>query len=392
MRDVALAAGVSPATASRALDPDASAAPRTRDIVRQAAEDLGYAGNSAARSLRTSRTDTIGLLLPDVRNAFFTDLAYAVDKAAAEAGRTVMIGNADEDCHAQDRYLNTLAKHQVDGLLVVPQGGASVTLRKVVAANPTVSIDRDAGLGVPVIASDSAGGMGELVDHIVALGHRRIAIVAGPQSTSTGRERLRAVAVRLSQHGIGLGSEYLVEGDFQLASGIAAAQQLLGLSTPPEAIIAADALMALGVLTVMRRRGVRIGEDVGIAAVDDTPWFEVLDPAVTVVAQDTAQLGEKAVAALLDRIAGEDVDTTPIPTRLVIRRSLGETAPSPSGESPLGSPIDSAPGSLGESPPDAPTDQRNGRATTQPIRLRNPGRTVGESTFTTHNSEETTHG
>lgn len=325
LRDVAELAGVSPATASRALDPTASASAGTRDRVAEAARRLGYVGNTAARSLRTSRSDTIGLLIPDVRNPFFTDLAYAVEKSAARSGLTVMIGNADEDGAAQDRYLAALERHRVDGLLVVPQGGATPGLCRVVDSFPTVAIDRDAGLGVPVIASDSATGMHDLVDHVVSLGHRRVAVVAGPQSTSTGRIRLRAARERLAHHGLVLTDDDVVEGDFRFESGLRAARRLLDHDPAPQAVIAADGLMALGVLAVLRERGLRAGVDVGVAAFDDNPWFAVLDTPVTVVAQDTTDLAERAVAALLSRIAGRDVHVEPVPTSLIVRRSLGET-------------------------------------------------------------------
>ncbi|GAB49800.1 LacI family DNA-binding transcriptional regulator [Mobilicoccus pelagius] len=325
LRDVAELAGVSAATASRALDPTGSASSATRERVADAARRLGYVGNTAARSLRTCRSDTIGLLVPDVRNPFFTDLAYAVDKAASAAGLTVMIGNADEDGAAQDRYLAALERHRIDGLLVVPQGGATPGLRRIVETFPTVAIDRDAGLGVPVVASDSEAGMHALVDHAVALGHRRFAIVAGPQSTSTGRVRLDAARERLAHHDIRLSDGDVIEGDFRLESGLAAARRLLDHDPVPDLVVAADALMALGVLAVIRERGLRPGVDVGLAAFDDNPWFHVLDTPVTVVAQDTTVLARRALDALLRRIAGEDVDVAPIPTTLVVRRSLGET-------------------------------------------------------------------
>ncbi|GMA42149.1 LacI family DNA-binding transcriptional regulator [Mobilicoccus caccae] len=326
LRDVARLAGVSSATASRALDPSASAATETRDRVMAAAAELGYIGNTVARSLRTSRTDTIGLLVPDVRNPFFTDLAYAIDKAATEVGLTVMMGSADEDGDAQDRYLVALERHRVDGLLVVPQGGPRPMLQRIVRAFPTVAIDRDADLGVPVVSSDSGGGMRALIDHVISLGHRRVAVVAGPQSTSTGRERLSAAREQLREHGLCLAPGDVVEGDFQLGSGLRAARTLLAATPPPDVIIAADALMALGVLTVLRERGLRLGTDVGVAAFDDNPWFAVLDTPVTVVAQDTARLGRQAVEALLARIAGREVEPSPVPTTLVVRSSLGEAA------------------------------------------------------------------
>ncbi|MDO5627175.1 MAG: LacI family DNA-binding transcriptional regulator [Mobilicoccus sp.] len=328
LKDVAREAGVSAATASRALDPAAPVSPATRARVLRVVDALGYTGNASARSLRTRRTDTIGLLIPDVRNPFFTDLAYAVDKAATTHGYTVMTGNADEDGDAQDRYLRALDRHQVDGLLVVPQGGATDALRRAVERRPTVCLDRDTGLGTPVVTSDSRGGMIALVDHIVALGHRRVAIVSGPLAASTGRERLAAARERFADHDVELREDDILEGDFQLDSGIAAAEHLLSRPELPDVIIAADALMALGVLTVLRRHGVRLGEDVGLAAFDDNPAFLLLETPVTVVAQDTTQMGHLAVDALLALITGQSVDIDPVPTTLIPRRSLGERGPS----------------------------------------------------------------
>ncbi len=331
LRDVAEKAGVSAATVSRALDPSASASAATRDRVLAVADELGYIGNTAARTLRTSRSDTIGLLIPDVRNPFFTDVAYAVDKAAAAAGLTVMIGNADEDGAAQDRYLTALERHQVDGILVVPQGPDGPVLRRVARRFPTVAIDRDAGLGVPVVSSDSAGGVRALIDHVAALGHRRLSVVSGPQSTSTGRERLDAVRSGAEHHGLVLRPEDVVEGDFRRESGIAAARRILADTPRPDVIIAADALMTFGVLSVLRELGLRPGDDIGVAAVDDNRGFELLESPITVVAQDTDALGRLAVTALLDRIADRDVDIDRVPTTLVVRRSLGEPATTTGG-------------------------------------------------------------
>lgn len=339
LRDVAAAAGVSSATASRALDPSGVASPATRERVQRAAESLGYRANVLARSLRTRRTHTLGLLVPDVRNPFFTDLAYVIDKAAAGLGYTVMMGNADEDAPAQDRYLQTLLTHRVDGILVVPQGAASPVLAETVRQLPTVCIDRDPGLEVPVVASDNETGMAALVDHVVALGHRDVALVAGPQTTSTGRERAQAAAARLAHHGVPLRPGRVVSGDYRLASGIEAATRLLDAAPRPEAIIAADSLMALGVLLVARARGVRIGVDVGLAAFDDSPWFPLLDPPVTVVAHDTEALGRVALELLTASIDGRATRSRRIPTTLIARRSLGEPATATPVASDEGGPL-----------------------------------------------------
>ena len=241
LRDVAKAAGVSVSTASRALHDPGSTTEATRLRVREVAEELQYHPNTAARSLRTRRTDTIGLLVPDVRNPFFTDLAYSVDKAAAAAGLTVMIGNSDESTSAADRFLTNLARHQVDGLLVVPQGLASEALEQAAADRPTVFLDRHPDLpgvseaDVPVVTSGDTDGMVALIDHVVAQGYRRIGFISGPTTASTGRARHAAFVRRLGDLGLPNDESLVAYGDFRLQSGLCAAEELLAptRSSPP---------------------------------------------------------------------------------------------------------------------------------------------------------------
>ena len=318
IRDVALRAGVSQATASRALSGAGSASPATVDAVRQAAADLGYRVNKAARSLRTQRTDTIGLLVSDVRNPFFSDLAYAIEQAAAEHRIGVITTNADERPDQQDAALRALAAQRVDGLIVVPQGGGRLHLPHL----PVVMVDRRApGVDAPVVQSDNATGSRQMIDHLVGLGHRDIALISGPRSASSGRDRLEASLAALAAHGCTPRPEWVVEGDFQEGSGHLAAAQLLDAPERPTAIFAGDNLMAVGALVEARRRGLRIGRDIALVCFDDTRWFPLLDPPMTVVAQDVAALGHQAFATLRARMTGQPVDDVLIPTELVVRGS-----------------------------------------------------------------------
>ncbi|GAB78601.1 LacI family DNA-binding transcriptional regulator [Austwickia chelonae] len=335
LRDVAREAGVSSATASRALTHSGPVSTDTRERVVEAARKLDYQVNNLARGLRTQRTRTLGLLVPDVRNPFFTDLAYHVDKAAAQRGLAVMMGSADEQAGQQDRYLNVLTGHHVDGIIAVPQGAASETLVRTAASVPTVLVDRDPGIpGVPTVTSDNHGGMTALVDHVVSLGRRRIGVVAGPQTTSTGRERLDALRGRLAEHGIELPTNRIAEGDFQLESGLTATAQLLA-GGDLDAIVAADNLMGLGAIMVLRQEGIGIGDDMALACVDDIPWFSLVDPAITVIAQDVSRLGEVAVELLQAQADGHTVESVVVPMHLIPRTSCGEkntTHPAPTGE------------------------------------------------------------
>lgn len=321
IRDVAVRAGVSQATASRALTGRGPVSPAAQEAVRAAADELGYRVNKAARALRTQRSDTIGLLVSDVRNPFFSDLAYVVEQAAAAEGISVITMNADERPDRQAAALRTLAAQQVDGLIVVPQGGARMSAPH---GLPVVLLDRrgeDGDTRVPVVQSDNAMGARQMVEHLLEVGHRDIALIAGPQSSSSGRERLEASVATLAEHGCPPPPEWVVEGDFQEGSGHRAAAQLLDAAAQPTAIFAGDNLMAVGAIAETRRRGLRIGSDIALVSFDDTRWFPLTDPPITAVVQDVDRLGREAFRTLRSLLAGAPAHDVVVPTRLVVRQS-----------------------------------------------------------------------
>lgn len=325
--DVARLAGVSRATASRVLSGRGPSSGSARSRVEAAVSELGYRTNAVARSLRTTRTGTIGLIVSDVRNPFFSDLVRWIEQEAQAAGLSVFVGNADESTEQQDEYVDTLLDHRIDGLIATPQGDGSGALSDAIDAGvPTVFLDRRVpGLDVPVVCSDNAGGVQALFAHLAGLGHQRVGVIAGPRAASTGRERLAAVQEAIAEHGLDDSAELIRYGDFQLASGVEAAAELLDLAQPPSVIFAADNLMALGAFQEMRRRGVAVGAEVGLASFDDLPWFSLVDPPVTAVAQDTEALSRTAVHMLREVIDGgrRPADVV-VPTRLVPRASCGE--------------------------------------------------------------------
>jgi LacI family transcriptional regulator, galactose operon repressor len=214
----------------------------------------------------------------------------------------------------------------VDGLLAVPTVDIPPLLRQAVDSGaPVVLIDREVPtLAAPVVRSDNATAVADLVDHLVALGHERVAIIAGPQELTTGRQRLDVFRTALSDHRLELPEAYVRVGDFQEASGRTAMAALLDLPQPPSVVFAADNLMGLGALAVLRDRALRVPDDVGLAVFDDVPWFPYLDPPVTAIAQEVVLMGRLAVRMLLDRINGRPVESVLLPTRLVVRASCGE--------------------------------------------------------------------
>ncbi|GBQ02537.1 LacI family DNA-binding transcriptional regulator [Streptomyces spongiicola] len=334
IKDVAAEAGVSAATVSRVLNdhPSVSADARTRVLA--AVATLGYRPNAVARSLRTDQTHTLGLVISDVLNPYFTELARSVEEEARALGYSVIIGNADERPDLQDHHIRNLLDRRIDGLLVSPtDGGSPLMLDAAHAGTPMVFVDRwIPGVDVPVVRSDGRAAVRDLVEHLHRLGHRRLAIIAGPAATTTGRERVDVFREALRAHGLDLPDAYVGQGDFQARSGRRVTERFLDLPDPPEVVFAADNLMALGALDALRARGMRVPGDIALAAFDDVPWFVHTDPPVTAIAQPTGDLGRAAVRALIARIEGRPGESLTLPARLVIRRSCGEpssTAPSP---------------------------------------------------------------
>ncbi|MFE9765510.1 LacI family DNA-binding transcriptional regulator [Streptomyces sp. NPDC005808] len=326
IKDVAAEAGVSVATVSRVLNDHPSVSADARVRVLTAVEALGYRPNAVARSLRTERTHTLGLVISDVMNPYFTELARSVEQEARTLGYSVIIGNADERPDLQDHHVRTLLDRRIDGLLVSPtDGGSPGMLDAARAGTPMVFVDRwIPGLDVPVVRADGRAAVRDLVAHLHGLGHRRLAIITGPAATTTGNERVEAFREALADYGLPLPDAYIGQGDFQAESGRRATERFLGLPAPPEVVFAADNLMALGALDAVRARGMRIPDDIALAAFDDIPWFVHTDPPLTAIAQPTGELGRTAVRALIDRIEGRPPQSVTLPARLVVRRSCGE--------------------------------------------------------------------
>jgi LacI family transcriptional regulator len=327
IKDVAARAGVSVATVSRVLNDHSGVREETRARVLTAVSELSYRPNTLARSLRTDQTRTLGLVISDVLNPFFTELARAVEDAARDRGYSVIIGNADEQLTLQDHHVRTLLDRRIDGLLVSPAAGDSVALREAALLGiPMVFVDRwIEGLDdVPLVRADGQPAVRHLVAHLYALGHRRLAIITGPVASTTSNERVHAFRSALREVGLPLPDAYIGQGDFQTASGRRAAADFFAQPEPPDAIFATDNLMALGVMEQLRTQGVRVPHDVSLAAFDDIPWFLHTDPPITAIAQPTQELGHRAVAALTDLVEGRSAGSVTLSAHLIARRSCGE--------------------------------------------------------------------
>lgn len=308
--DVAQEAGVSRSTASRVLSGATSISADARDRVEAAAAKLGYRPNRAAQSLRTRRTRLVGLVLNNLVNASFHAIAEVLQQRLDDRGYQVIlcVTGADEDREA--RYLEMLAEHQVDGVVVIGTGRNVALLERIVAEGiPVLSLIRCApeAPGEAVLADDSDGAY-LATEHLLDAGHRRIGYIGGPLEANSGRERFHGYAAALTSAGLQVVDDLVVRGPFLESFGEKALAALLDRDDAPTALYVANHEAAFGVLPELRERGVSVPDDVSLICHEDVSWFRYWQPAITVIDNGAAELAELAanrVLAAIERGPGD---------------------------------------------------------------------------------------
>ncbi|MGJ4729302.1 LacI family DNA-binding transcriptional regulator [Luteimonas sp. SDU101] len=329
IKDVARQANVSVATVSRALNGHPNVAADVRQRILAVAEQLRYSPHHAARSLSSRRTQTIGVVLPDLYGEFFSELMRGIDQVARERGLHLLVSSYHGNPREQGAALRTM-RGRVDGLLLMSPfvDGAEALAAElppmpVVLMNPALAVDGQAAVGV-----DNYGGAMAMVRHLVECGHRRIAFIAGPEDNFDARERLRGYRDALTQF-VPEAEARVLPGDFDEASGHRAGQSLLDGEGLPDAIFTANDMMALGCLFALNQGGLRVPDDIALAGFDDIPLSRYVHPPLTTMRVEIAELGARAIHRLLD-IAQEAAEPEPLQQllepRLVIRRSSQASA------------------------------------------------------------------
>jgi LacI family transcriptional regulator len=328
--DVARQAGVSTVTVSRVINGEPNVNAATRAKVQAAVADLGYLPNVAARSLRSKRTHTLALLVPDITNVFWTTVARGVEDAAQALGYSVLLCNTDENPDKQARYLQVVASQRVDGVIIAPYNADAANLHQLAGrAIPTVIVDRRVeGWDVDSVCGDSVSGAAALVRHLIGVGHRRIAVISGPRGASTADDRVAGYCRALADAGLPLDPALIKRGEFRAASGETLAGELLDAAegAAPTAVFAANNAIALGVARALAKRNRRVPQDVALVCFDDLPETALLFPFLTVVVQPAYEMGVHAAQLLLDRLkSAEPLSPRHIvlPARLIIRYSCG---------------------------------------------------------------------
>ena len=328
LRDVAEAAGVHMATASRALSGSKTRPvnAETAERVRQAATRLGYVPDPLARSLRTQTTSAIGVLIPDMSNPLMPALVRGAELVLAHHGYTTLFANTDNDPDAQYQRLGMLLSWRVAGLLLATarrdQPFAPELARSGV---PVVLMSRTLdATSLPSATADEPAGVAQAVDHLLELGHRRIAYLGAPLWTSAGHERLTAFRSITSARGLALPDQYMLacEG-YREADGEAAMRTLLAAADPPTAVLAGNDMMALGCCSAIAEAGLQCPRDISVVGFNDMPLTDRVEPALTTVRVPYYDIGREAAELLVrtladERTAGRSVRLTPT---LVVRDS-----------------------------------------------------------------------
>ena len=340
IREVARAAGVSVATVSRVLNESGPVAGDTRDRIRRVAGEMRYIPNGAARSLSMRRTGTLGVLLPDLYGEFFSEVIRGLDQAAQRARFQLLLSSSHNSRHDIEAALQAM-RGRVDGLVVMsPHIDVAVLAANLPESLPAVMLNTaQATEAFDTLGVDNFGGARAMVAHLAGHGHRRIAIVRGPEPNHDAQERLRGYRAALAGAGIAPDPALEAEGDFTEDGGYGAVRRLLALDAPPTAIFAANDSTAIGAMSALRDAGISIPRGVAVAGFDDIPIARYVTPALSSVRVSISDLGARAMEQLVRAVEQENRHLRThqtLATALVIRDSCGAHPPAaePAGRGP----------------------------------------------------------
>jgi DNA-binding LacI/PurR family transcriptional regulator len=317
---------VSTATVSLALRDNPAVSADTRKRVQALAAEMGYIYNRQAASLRTSRTDLVGVVVHDVINPYFAEVFRAVESELEAHGITILICNHRDELRRQKNFVDVLQQQNADGLVLCPSEGTTPQDIEAIVrtGTPVTLICRDVdGTTVPCVRGDDFTGMREVTRHLVAAGHRHLAFIGGRRHTSSGRDRHLGFMAAMTEAGLSPVAD--IPGLMKLADGRIAVDTLLALPERPTAIVCFNDPIAFGVMSGLAKAGLRAGTDIAVTGYDDVEGSEASTPSLTTVNNGSDAIGREAARAILALIAGEDppFQRLLIPPKIEIRESSG---------------------------------------------------------------------
>jgi LacI family transcriptional regulator len=315
---------VSTATVSLALRDSTVVADTTKRKVQRVAREMGYIYNRSAASLRTSRTNILAVAFHDVSNPYFAEMLSAIDETVRSSGRTILLGTCNESIPRQENVLSSLQEYRPDGIIVCPVGGSTEdSLRNIAESGlPIVQIAREVeGLTADFVGSDDRYATELAVEHLVKLGHKRIAYVGGNDATSNGRARHAGFLESMKQYGLAATDEAIVAGDGKRLTGLDSVPKLLAMSPPPTAVICFNDSVAFGVMHGVQKIGLSPGRDLSVVGCDDVSDAALWVPPLTTVHNQHIEMGRLAAEMMMRRISdpGQPPRRIMLEPRLVAR-------------------------------------------------------------------------
>jgi LacI family transcriptional regulator len=329
IKDVARASGVSSMTVSRVINESQKVRPETRRRVEQAIAELGYVPSRLARGLSRQRTGTLAVIVPDVANPFFTQVVRAAEEVARRGGYGVILCDTRADLSVERDVVEELIAHRVEGIVIAPVSDRSTAhLRRLDEFQvPCVLVDRTLpGVERDAVVGDSFAGAQRLVEHLIALGHRRIGLIVESNQVSTARDRRRGYEAALAAADVALDPSLVVETAVDPVGGAEGMRRLLELEQPPTAVFTVNNLVALGAIEAVRGAGLEVPDDVALVCFDDIEYASRLYPFLTVLEQPAETFGTVATQLLLERIQGRGParrHVVVLPGEFVVRKSCG---------------------------------------------------------------------
>jgi LacI family transcriptional regulator len=331
MRDVARLAGVSVATVSAVINASATVSEARSKRVRDAMEALDYYPDQVARSLKVGKTNVVGMVVPDITNNFFAQLIRGVEDAARQQGYSVILCDSNEDPEEERRHLDTLFSRRVDGVLIAcsdPSAGYEHLMRR---RFPIVFVDRiPRGMAHGGVSTDNVEAGSRATNHLIDLGHKRIAFITGQLGLSPHYGRLEGFRKAMQASGLPIREEFLREGDLKIETGRRLGIELLTLNPRPTAIISSNNRMLLGLTGAFAELGIPCPGSVSVVGFDDSVWTEHFNPGMTVMAQPAFEIGTAAFTMLLSRMQSGEDDASEGPGLQLFPAELrlrGSTAP-----------------------------------------------------------------
>jgi LacI family transcriptional regulator len=331
IRDVAQRAEVSVASVSRVLTGAGAVTDATRKRVMEAVEALQYVPHSGARSLSTSRTNTVGVILPDLYGEYFSELIRGMDVGARALGYHLIVSSSHDDAEEASAAIRSM-RGRVDGLIVLsPHLGAANLASSLAGRLPVLLMNGGADAGRPSIVVDNHGGAVEAVEHLIATGRRRIAHIAGPTGNLEAEARLAGYLEAMAAANL---PTTVVDGAFTKASGHEAGARLAAMDPRPDAVFAANDNMAIGAMLALQEAGMRMPADLAVVGFDDVPLASLVQPGLTTLRINIAEMGRNALGRLVKLIesagaAPADAACEVVRPELVVRPSTHPASPNP---------------------------------------------------------------